>query len=151
MNKVIVRTTFRFTKNKGKTTALEVYEIEQRISQDQPALASNSCHCAHSANQDNNREKKITVALEYWIQRPGVNETGPPKFLVTVLKMKKLSIPVPHIHAGRYTFNILLKKLTFIVRRKKSTFDTSNWFIATPHCNIFPTYINVILLVFNLV
>jgi hypothetical protein len=65
MNKVIVKTTFRFTKNKGKTTALEVYEIEQRISQDQPGFAANSCHCAHSANQDNNRDKKITVALEY--------------------------------------------------------------------------------------
>jgi hypothetical protein len=56
-----------------------------------------------------------------------------------MLKMKNLSIPVPHIHAGRYTFNILLKKLTFIVRRKKSTFDNSNWFIATPHSNILPT------------
>ena len=65
MNKVIVKTTFRVIKNQGKTSALEVYEIEQRISQDQQAFARNSCQCAHSANQDNNGKKKITVALEY--------------------------------------------------------------------------------------
>ena len=45
---------------------MELYEIEQRISQDdQPGFTGNSCHCAHSANQDNNGKKKITVALEY--------------------------------------------------------------------------------------
>ena len=65
MNKVIVKTTLRVTKNKGKTTALEVYEIEQRISQDQQAFAGNGCPCAYAANQDNNGKKKITVALEY--------------------------------------------------------------------------------------
>jgi hypothetical protein len=65
MNKVIVKTTFRITKNKGKTAAMELYEIEQRISQDQPVFAGNSCHCAPSANHDNNGKKKITVALEY--------------------------------------------------------------------------------------
>jgi hypothetical protein len=66
MNKVIVKTTLRVTKIKGKASALEVYEIEQRISQGgQQAVAANGCHCAHSANQDNNGKKKITVALEY--------------------------------------------------------------------------------------
>lgn len=66
MNKVIVKTTLRVTKNKGKASALEVYEIEQRISQDdQQAVANNSCHCAHSANHVNNGKKKITVAVEY--------------------------------------------------------------------------------------
>jgi hypothetical protein len=66
MNKIIVKTTFRFTKNKGNTAAPEVYEIEQMISQDnQQAFAGNSCHCAHSANKDDNGKKKITVDLEY--------------------------------------------------------------------------------------
>ena len=66
MNKVIVKTTLRVTKNKGKASALEMYEIEHRISQhDQQAVAGNSCHSAHSANHDNNGKKKITVAFEY--------------------------------------------------------------------------------------
>jgi hypothetical protein len=66
MNKVIVKTTFRVTKNKGRSSALEVYEIEQRIDQDdQKAFTGNTCHCPHSANQDGSGKKKITVALEY--------------------------------------------------------------------------------------
>ena len=60
--------------------------------------------------------------------------------------MKKLGIPVKHIHAVWYTFNILLKKLTFIVRIKKSTFDYKQ---LLPQ--FFSVLINVIALVFQLV
>lgn len=65
MNKVIVTAKFRVTKNKGKSPAKEVYEVEAKISQDdQQAFAGNSCHCTHSANQDDNEPKKVTISLE---------------------------------------------------------------------------------------
>lgn len=60
-----IKTTLRVTKNQGKSSSQEVYEFEQRISQDdQQAFATNGCHCAHSANQEDEEKKKVTISLE---------------------------------------------------------------------------------------
>jgi hypothetical protein len=65
MSKVIVRTRVRVTTNKGNSCAQEVYEFEQRISQeDQQSCTANRCHCAASGNQDDDKQRKVTISLE---------------------------------------------------------------------------------------
>lgn len=63
MSEVIVKTTFRVTRNKGKTRAQEVYEFEQRISEDDHAFTTNSKRYEPSANQDEEK-RTVTISLE---------------------------------------------------------------------------------------
>lgn len=64
MSEVIVKTTFRVTRNKGKTRAQEVYEFEQRISEDDhEAFTTNSKRYEPSANQDEGK-RQVTISLE---------------------------------------------------------------------------------------
>jgi hypothetical protein len=55
MNTLTVKTTVRF---RGKSSAHEVYEIEQSISQRDQHYAANNNHGGQSVNQADNEEKK---------------------------------------------------------------------------------------------
>lgn len=64
MSEVIVKTTFRVTRNKGKTRAQEVYEFEQRICEDDhEAFTTNSKRYEPAAKQEEEK-KKVTIWLE---------------------------------------------------------------------------------------
>jgi hypothetical protein len=58
MSDVIFKAKVQVTETKGKTSTHKVFEIEQRVSQDeQPAFAAGACHCATAHKEDNEPKK----------------------------------------------------------------------------------------------